>query len=153
MSNQHTPSLPLAPALDARRVYLLNHEGVEFQLFSDGVLTARVRKLDEQPTVVERLTKHEVDQDFAGNAWIPKHKNFNSWVKWGVREGDYDEFYKRKSDHEKRMASIRKAAPDMLEALQLIVDDHEFCGDDHGDRREAWMETARNAISKAEGKA
>lgn len=43
------------------------------------------------------------------------------------------------------------AAPDLLDALQSIVADHEHCGDDWGDRREAWIETARAAIARATG--
>jgi hypothetical protein len=49
-------------------------------------------------------------------------------------------------------ARLIAAAPDMYEALKSIVEDHEFCGDDWGDRRDAWIETARATLAKAEGK-
>lgn len=49
-------------------------------------------------------------------------------------------------------ARLIAAAPDMYEALKSIVEDHDFCGDDWGDRRDAWIETARAALAKAEGK-
>ena len=49
-------------------------------------------------------------------------------------------------------AHLIAAAPDMYEALKSIVEDHEFCGDDWGDRRDAWIETARAVLAKAEGK-
>ena len=46
-------------------------------------------------------------------------------------------------------ARLIAAAPDLLAALESIVSDHEFCGDDWGSRRDAWIETARAAITKA----
>lgn len=49
-------------------------------------------------------------------------------------------------------ARLIAAAPDMYEALKAIIEDHDFCGDDWGDRRDAWIETARAALAKAEGK-
>lgn len=49
-------------------------------------------------------------------------------------------------------ARLIAAAPDMYEALKSIVEDHEFCGDDWGDRRDAWIETARAVLAKVEGK-
>lgn len=48
--------------------------------------------------------------------------------------------------------NLISAAPDMYEALKSIVEDHDFCGDDWGDRRDAWIETARTVLAKAEGK-
>lgn len=38
----------------------------------------------------------------------------------------------------------------LREVLQSIVSDHEFCGDDWGDRRNAWIATARAAIQEQE---
>lgn len=46
-------------------------------------------------------------------------------------------------------ALLIAAAPELLEALRSIVSDHEFCGDEWGDRREEWIKTARAAIAKA----
>lgn len=51
-----------------------------------------------------------------------------------------------------RAAHMFAAAPDMYEALKSIVEDHDFCGDDWGDRRDAWIETARAVLAKAERK-
>ena len=50
-------------------------------------------------------------------------------------------------------ARLIAAAPDLLEALESIVSDHDFCGDEWGSRRDAWIETARAAIAKATGEA
>ena len=50
-------------------------------------------------------------------------------------------------DHARLIAS----APTLLEALQDIVADDEFCGDSWGERRDAWIATARAAIAKALG--
>lgn len=44
----------------------------------------------------------------------------------------------------------REESKVLLEALRHIVDDHYF-GDLHGDRREAWAQTARAAIAKYTG--
>lgn len=62
-------------------------------------------------------------------------------------------FYKAPCDRPEMEANARliAAAPDLLEALRAIVADHEFCGDDWGVRRDAWIVTARAAIAKAEG--
>lgn len=46
-------------------------------------------------------------------------------------------------------ARLLAAAPKLLEALQEIVSDNEFCGDSWGVRRDAWIETAKKAIESA----
>lgn len=48
-------------------------------------------------------------------------------------------------------ARLISAAPELLEALQKICEDNDFCGDEWGIRRDAWIETAKLAIYKATG--
>lgn len=49
-------------------------------------------------------------------------------------------------------ARLIAAAPKLLEALQSIVQDYDFCkGDIYGDRSFSYAETARDAIAKATG--
>ena len=60
------------------------------------------------------------------------------------------------SDDPHMAASIRHLAQqreELLDALKLITEDHQFCGDRFGDRRSAWIETALAAIAKATGEA
>ena len=70
-------------------------------------------------------------------------------------EGGYIEVWTTKwpaGVNQEANARLIAAAPELLEALQSIVDDHEFCGNSWGDRREAWIATARAALAKAEGR-
>ncbi len=48
-------------------------------------------------------------------------------------------------------AHLIAAAPELLAALELIVSDDKFTGDNYGERRDAWIETARAIIARAKG--
>ena len=92
----------------------LSIQGVRMALLQNGDVEAYTT--GTKPEKVGRLQSED------GSAWIPKHKNANSLLKWMVRDGDIDHLIDYRKEQLERRRHLRKAAPDLLEALEWALE-------------------------------
>ena len=91
-----------------------SHEGVRFALGRSGSVYAYAKGIP-----VEKICWLTTGDE--QTPWIPKHKNFNSLCRQLVRDGDVNHIISRRKADLKKAELLRKAAPELLEALQYAI--------------------------------
>ncbi len=93
--------------------YPYSKDGVTFALMASGEVFAAMKGI--APRKVADLI------DVAGRPRIPKERNFNSLCRQFIREGDVDDLIAERKAELDRQSNVRKAAPELLEALEDMV--------------------------------
>ena len=95
-------------------VYQISLEGVKVCLLGDGRVFGWTSGY-ESAIEVARFTFQD-----SGNPWIPKHKNFNSFAKKMMRDGDFDELLKFRKAKKLRKQNMSASAEDMYAVLERV---------------------------------
>jgi hypothetical protein len=110
MSNQLTTDWGGTPVYPR-----LSLNGILVALMPDGTVKATSGR-GHAPVEIAKLTFGNT-----GNPWTPTHRNFNKTAKRMYRDGDFDELIRERENRQARRAALRKAAPDLLAALEQAV--------------------------------